>query len=153
MKKILPIFLLILVQGCAIMYGAWWRHWDLGVCQESPAGVYGRTVKVPKCSAAVRMFAVIHRDNIPISKTASMRIRIQNKESHTITIEGLETRYVYLKPDESFELDITPNYESNLGYICCFDTRNGSIKVAIDILSGRPEGATISIVGEASDGP
>ena len=79
-----------------------------------------------------------------------MRIRITNKESHIIEIQGFSSN-VYLKPNESYEFT-TPKYEINDIEICGFDTHSGSIRVAVNILSGKPEGATIRIGGRASDG-
>ena len=150
--------LLILVQGCvyvgSLRYGVWERHWNLGACSELPLGTYGCAVKVTKSSAGVGLSVIINRKNTQIPPPANMTIQIQNKESHTIEIQGANP-FIHLKPNESHELEVSPNYEIKTpeGNICAFDTHEGAIKIAINILSGRPEGATISIVGEASSGP
>jgi hypothetical protein len=148
MKKTFPIFfLLILLQGCWLVS----RHWNLGDCQESSSGIYGCIVTVPKCSATVGLSVIIHRQNATNPPPTSMRIQIQNKESQIIEIQG-KNPFIHLKPDESYELEIKPDYEINKGGICRFDTHTGAIRIAIKILSGRPDGATISIVGDSSDG-
>lgn len=147
MKKAIPILLLMLLQGCM----TWSRHWDLGVCRESSIGIYSCAVRIPKCSAVVHLIVKIHHENTQKVGAESMTIRIQNKESHAIEIQGIAP-FVHLKPDASYEL-ITPRLEINDIDICSFDTHSGSIKVIVDVLSGKPAEATISIAAGASDGP
>ena len=112
---------------------------------------YGCSVTVPKCSASVGLYVIINRQNATNPPPTSMRIQIQNKESKIIEIQG-KNPFIHLKPDESYELEITPDFEINEGGICRFDTHTGAVRIAINILSGRPDGATIRIVGESSDG-
>jgi hypothetical protein len=75
-------------------------------------------------------------------------------ESHAIEFLGK-----HLEPKESFELNIETNYLKNWrgentggGAIGFFNMVNGSMKVRIDILSGRPKGATIDICASATEG-
>jgi hypothetical protein len=155
---LLITFFLTLVQGCV-----WCRHWNLGACQELPNGIYGHTVKAPRFSAGVNVYLAVdtgpkhfpyNPNPNPPQFGASVKVRIQNKESHTIEIQGLNTGNVYLKPEESFELDIThnPTNEINEVPVCSLDTHSGAIKIEVDVLNGRPKGATVIIRGESCDG-
>jgi hypothetical protein len=155
---LLLVFFLTLAQGCV-----WCRHWNLGACQELPSGIYGRAVKVPSFSAGVNVFLAVdtgpksfpyNPDPNPPLFANNVKVRIQNKESHTIEIQG-RNPFVYLKPGESLELDITHNStnEINQVSVCSLDTHSGAIKIEVDILSGRPKGATVIIRGWSCDGP
>lgn len=160
MKKIFPfLLLLILVQGCSLNLGAltggvYQREWNLGACSESSDGTYGRTVKIPKSSVNVNVFLTIHRSDASIPEDKTMGIRIKNMESHAIELLGKQ-----LEPNENFEFNINPEYwkdsrgeNSGRGGIGSFNMVKGSMKIRIDILSGRPKGATIDIGAMASEG-
>src|ERR1035437_2228060 len=148
--SLLLAFFLTLVQGCV-----WCRHWNLGACQELPNGIYGRTIKAPRFSAGVNVYLAVATDHQnPPQFGNSVKVRIQNKESHTIELQGALTHGIYLKPNESFELDIThnPTNEINEVPVCSLDTHSGAIKIEVDVLNGRPKGATVIIRGESCDG-
>jgi hypothetical protein len=137
------------------MSGIVQREWNLGTCRESADGTYGCTIKIPKCSAgSVHVGLAIHRENALIPEVQTMKLRIQNMESHATECLGK-----HLEPNESFEIDIKANYWKNSrgehsggADVGSFNMIDGSMKVRIDILSGRPKGATITIVALASEG-
>jgi len=130
----------------------WSRQWDLGTCPKISTGVYSCVLKVPKSSAVVNVGAdIIHKtDNyIPVK---SLRIRIENEESHEIQIQGISP-FVILKPGESHEFTVMvgPATKGVDGaYICAFNT---AVRVKIDIFGEILDDATIKIDGLGGDGP
>jgi hypothetical protein len=146
-------FLCALMTGCGTVFALLVeRNWDLGVCRESESGSCGCAVKVPKCLAGVGLFAKVEPESIAAGhpfETGNLRFRMQNQESHMVVIQGLETEFVILQPGESTILKARSGGDK-LGYICSLDTSEAPLRFTIEVL-GRPEGATIRILGHSSD--
>ncbi|HXT10680.1 MAG TPA: hypothetical protein VN873_03890 [Candidatus Angelobacter sp.] len=146
-KLLLFIPLVILLQGCVTSE----RTWNLGACQEFGTGSYGCTVTVPKSVAGAELIADI--SSTTDSKTPQnidLKLRLQNKESRTIGIQGLPGGNVYLKPGESLEVLTKPGADGQR-YACFLDTSDGPIKLGIDVLGGKRKEETIRIVAHSSD--
>ena len=90
----------------------------------------------------------MHHEDPKVSGAPSMRIAIRNEGPETIEIQGAAP-FVYLRPGETHQLT-TPKVDVNDIWICCFVAKS---RVAVDILSGQPERATISLAAYSSDGP
>ena len=146
---VLLIPLAILAQGCV----TWERTWNLGVCQESVTGSYGCTVKVPKSLAGAELIAEISSatdTNSPLN--VDLRLRLQNKDSRIIEIQGLPGGNVFLKPGDSFEVQTGPSNGGqryrDAGF---FNTSDGAIKLGIDVVGGKPKEGKIRIMAHSSD--
>src|SRR5262245_60505681 len=84
-----------LTQGCL----TWERTWKLGVCHESKDGSYSCFIKVPKTTAGVQLIAEIWPpEEGQMVPDADPKVTVQNKESKTTAIQGLELDIVYLNP-------------------------------------------------------
>lgn len=147
MKKMVPFLLLLFLQGC--LTWSWQR--DLGTCQEISPGLYGCVIKVPKSSAVVNVVADISFKNEKHSPIKSLRVRIQNEESHEIQIQGMSPN-IFLKAGESYEFTVKAGQDANGAgaYICAF---NAPVRVRLDISGENLDDAIIKISGMAGDGP
>ncbi|MGA2802016.1 MAG: hypothetical protein ABSE97_06580 [Verrucomicrobiota bacterium] len=146
---VLLIPLAMLAQGCV----TWERTWNLGVCQESVTGSYGCTVKVPKTLAGVDLIAEISSAaDTNTLLNVDLRLRLQNKDSRSIEIQGLPGGSVFLKPGDSLEVQTGPSNGGQRDRHACFlNTNDGAIKLGIDVLGGKPKEGTIRIMAHSSD--
>src|SRR5206468_547965 len=101
MRKYVFVLVVTLFQGCLIYS----RTWDLGLCRELPTSSCVCEVKVPRSRVGVELTAEIRpKLGESIAVNTPLTLRIENKESNTIQIQGLRQGDVYLKPGESFEV-------------------------------------------------
>jgi hypothetical protein len=146
MNKLAPLALALLMQGCVTAD----RKWDLGTCIESAAGAYGCTVRLPRSAAAVQLSAKIDSPDRPGTEPdGDLTLRLRNEEDRTIVVQGLQGRNVYLRP--SGDVEVTARRGAGGWAVCGFDTSNGAIQIRVEVLRGRPAGATIRIWALSSD--
>ena len=130
----------------------WSRQWSFGSCQKMAPGHYSCHLQIPKSCDVVSIGAKIFyrtEKHVPVT---SLRIRIENEESHEIQIQGISPS-VLLKPGESHDFTVTAGLATkgvDGAYICAFNT---AARVKLDIFSENLEGAKIKISGSVGCGP
>jgi hypothetical protein len=111
-------------------------------------------VKVPKCLAGAELIAEISSatdTNTPLN--VDLSLRLQNKDSRPIEISGLPSGgIVFLKPGDSLEVQTRPgNGGQKYRHACFLDTKDGAIKLGIDVVGGKPKEDKIRIMAHSSD--
>jgi len=114
--------------------------------------VYSCTVSIPKSSEVVNVGANIFFGDTKHGPVKSLRIRIENEESHAIQIQGMSPAVV-LNPGETHELSVTVGQDTNGAYICAFNTSSGAVRVKFTIFGDNLDDATIKFRGLAGYGP
>ena len=146
MKRFVFALVVLLLQGCLTFQ----RSWTLGVCRPETPGAYGCEIRVPRSRIGVSLIAEIKPADTVGGKIIGLKFRIQNKDSRTIEIQGLDKGNVYLNAGESFEVTSKPG-AGNGWTICSLPTGKGAIRLRLEVVGELPPETSIRILGHSSD--
>jgi len=148
MNKLQLVFLIALTSGCL----ATQRNSNLGTCRRGPAGSYSCLIRIPKRLAGVMLIAKTSQEASPDGKSpwSGVKIWLRNVDSHSVEIQGLESKNVRLEPGQTMEVIPKSGIPSE-AMIAFVDTSEVGVRLTVEILAPNLLGKEVRIIGHTSD--